>query len=497
MKKTVSLIAIGVLLANIFVMAFDIQSVKARETIYIRADGSIYPLAAPISTADKVTYTFTGSINDSIVVERDNIVVDGIGYVLRGLGNGSGIDLSFRSNVTIKNIEIEHFDYGIYLNHSTKNIINGNIMTAINFEAVRLYESSNNNITGNNIATNVWDGIVLYGSSNNEITKNNLTSNYDGLRLYESLNTSIAENVITNNYHGIFLAFSLNNTIVKNNITANNGNGISLYWSSNENRIVENHIAANSWCGLRLNESSNNLIYHNNFVDNAYQIDTLNSVNVWDGGYPSGGNYWSNSISIDLYEGAYQNETGSDGIGDTQYTIDENNRDNYPLMGLCYNFELMLGRERYHVEVVSNSTVSNLIIGVVLDHFPPYLPFGQMFIEFRVEDTLNTTKFCRVIIPRAVLNGRYIVLIDYEEVPAHELPASNSTHAYLYFIYEHTKQKHDVIIIPEFSTAIILPFFMIMSMLAVVSSRGGFSCASEQKKRRGKPAVSHEVLGLG
>ncbi len=56
------------------------------------------------------------------------------------------------------------------------------------------------------------------------------------------------------------------------------------------------------------------------------------SGNVWDDGYPSGGNYWSNYTGFDLYSGPYQNLTGSDGIGDTNHTIDANNQDGYPLI---------------------------------------------------------------------------------------------------------------------------------------------------------------------
>jgi PKD repeat protein len=54
-------------------------------------------------------------------------------------------------------------------------------------------------------------------------------------------------------------------------------------------------------------------------------------VNVWDDGYPSGGNYWSGYAGVDLYSGPYQNQTGSDGIGDTPYVVGVNNQDHYPL----------------------------------------------------------------------------------------------------------------------------------------------------------------------
>jgi hypothetical protein len=67
-------------------------------------------------------------------------------------------------------------------------------------------------------------------------------------------------------------------------------------------------------------------------VGNAIQIDSYDSANTWDDGYPSGGNYWSDYNGTDLFNGLNQNETGSDGIGDTSYVIDAANQDRYPLM---------------------------------------------------------------------------------------------------------------------------------------------------------------------
>ena len=85
--------------------------------------------------------------------------------------------------------------------------------------------------------------------------------------------------------------------------------------------------------GIILQNCTENRIYHNNFVDNQLQTRLYNSPdNIWDGGYPSGGNYWSDYTGADLYSGSYQDGPGSDGIGDTPYIIDENNVDNYPLI---------------------------------------------------------------------------------------------------------------------------------------------------------------------
>jgi len=73
-------------------------------------------------------------------------------------------------------------------------------------------------------------------------------------------------------------------------------------------------------------------IYHNNFIDNELHIFLQDSnVSRWDNGYPSGGNYWSDLTAHDWCRGKYQNETGSDGIVDVSYKIDETNIDHYPL----------------------------------------------------------------------------------------------------------------------------------------------------------------------
>lgn len=71
----------------------------------------------------------------------------------------------------------------------------------------------------------------------------------------------------------------------------------------------------------------------------------------------SGGNYWGNYTGIDLYRGSFQNETGSDGIGDTPYLIGPGNRDNYPLMDPYYDYDVAVTNLVPSKTVAPNDTI--------------------------------------------------------------------------------------------------------------------------------------------
>lgn len=342
MKKTaLTSFMILCLLSTILLMAlgFNIQPVKAGETIYIRADGSVDPPTANITSADNITYYFTDDNHDSILVERNKIVIDGAGYSVLGTEpffHSKGIDLAGRKNVTLTNMSIGGFYYGIYLNRSSNNDIFGNIM-ANNECGIRLDHSTNNSISRNKITANNGGGIFLWYSSNNRVSGNNVTNNGEGIYLPHSFDNSISGNDVTNNMAGIILVYSSINSISGNNIIAN-GDGIPIH-SSSSNTIFGNDLVANS-DGIFLDDSTGNIIYHNNFLNNTRQVYDFSwdpppvppSRNTWDWGYPSGGNYWSDYAGNDTYSGPYQNETSYDWIGDAPYVIDENNQDNYPLM---------------------------------------------------------------------------------------------------------------------------------------------------------------------
>ncbi|MCJ7635020.1 hypothetical protein MUP77_21845, partial [Candidatus Bathyarchaeota archaeon] len=129
-----------------------------------------------------------------------------------------------------------------------------------------------------------------------------------------------------------------NNNITQNTIESHGRSGISMWYLSNtNNKIISNRIANNVW-GMYISTASNNSIYYNNFINNGtpppyvYIYSANNATNVWDNGYPSGGNHFSPYPFSDIKSGVGQNVTVSDGIADVPYIIDANNRDRYPLM---------------------------------------------------------------------------------------------------------------------------------------------------------------------
>jgi parallel beta-helix repeat protein len=142
--------------------------------------------------------------------------------------------------------------------------------------------------------------------------------------------------------------------------------GVGLYYSSDN--IITNNNLMNNQVGIGCYDSSSNSIFHNNFTDNVAQAYAESSANVWDDGYPLGGNYWSDHKGADNYRGSSQNEPGSDGITDSPRTIDQSNVDHFPLMkpyagshdiGLRAVFSKTIFPSDYNLTVTANVTIVN------------------------------------------------------------------------------------------------------------------------------------------
>jgi len=359
------------------------------DRIYIKASGDVEPASAPISRNGDV-YSLTGNISgnfaDGIVGERNDIILNGMGFTLngKGLANSNGIYLASVSNVTIENISIESFQDGVnqYLSPDC-HIVDTNLFS--NGNGIYYQQASSNTIEGNNITKNSYAGILLDGSNDNNISGNSLT----------------------------------------NTITSNFG-AISLRGSSNDNNIVNNNFVNNTLYGVYIEASYSNNIFHNNFFNNTRQgfVTPDSSGNVWDNGYPSGGNYWSDYAGVDTYSGPNQNLTGSDGMGDTPYTINATTHDidNYPLMNTWNPTEtsIIVKGVPFSVTTATNATITQV------DSTPNNL-------NFTATGAPGSKGYLLIIVPKGANTTELKVFVNGTELTT-PLPliSENGTH---YFIY--------------------------------------------------------------
>jgi parallel beta-helix repeat protein len=284
--------------------------------IYIRSDGTIDPLSAPITRVGDV-YTVTCNMSyfsDSngklffytIEVQKDNIVLDGAGYILKGSYQGfSGIELKERANVTVKNLHFYQCGIGIYMSNSSNNRVEQNVFENCEF------------------------GVCINSRGTKEISSQNVVNR----------NRFLDPKPIRW-YATIGLGDNANNNFVSENIlstAAGNGNTAFRLFNCSNNTFAKNTLL-NYNPIIRL-QGSGNIFHQNNFVNSSTIHDLHNddpqefptpSISKWDEGLK--GNFWND------YEGMDRNR---DGIGDIPFKIDESNVDNHPLMNPTITTEFL------------------------------------------------------------------------------------------------------------------------------------------------------------
>jgi len=291
-------------------------------------------------------------------------------------------------------------------------------------------------------------GISISSTGHCNISGNHIVENEVGV--YGSpKNTSISNNAITNNRIGVAIDPGATcNAISRNHLI---GNTVSMhFYYANSNNISKNNMT-NNWRSITLGYSRNNRFYHNNFFNNTKQILIFPSTyaNFWDNGLE--GNYWDNYTSVD---------SNYDGIGDSPFILDVDNTDNFPLMGAFSEFDIT---SEYSIQAICNFTISDF-------------QFNGTAISFDVSGEAGTLGFCRICIPKVLMNETYRVFVDGTEILSAPLPlpCSNDTHNYMYFNYTHSTQE--IVIIVEFPSFLILPLFMIATLLAIIVYKENISC---------------------
>jgi len=348
--------------------------------IYIRNDGSIEPATAPIERTGSLYKLTDNIILYTIEIQRDNIVLDGSGYLIQGNASWMGYDsgnngvvVAGRENVTITHLNIAQCYASVrvsnssYISIADNNFINGTTTgIAIKDSSLVLIES--NNFTG------IYGPGILCNGTDNTIRGNTLTDGAYGIDLEGS------SNLISDNRIEILLPIRLDradsNIIAGNEISGpapslthwpdrddnfTGNEGIALFRDCSNNIIFANNITGFVNQAIRITDGSNNTVYGNYMANNQFAIalggmgDPVNNtfyVNTFTADSCKvqindvDGTFWDNG-TIGNYWGDYTGtDSNGDGIGDAPYIVNGfkwdndvdgfvsfvSGQDNYPLM---------------------------------------------------------------------------------------------------------------------------------------------------------------------
>jgi parallel beta-helix repeat protein len=331
---------------------------------------------------------------------------------VRLTGDAGYVAIVNSTNVNIANMTLSDNFSGILLAYTNSSVIR-NVNCTRNVQGIRLVNSHNITITRSLLTFNEWSGISLEPATTCKIYSNKFKFNVHAL--YLSISPYILQ--VKTRFNQVFL-----------NEFSNNSVGIYLD-EVDLNEFYNNNFDWNN-VAIKVDEASNNLVFHNNFLNNAKNVDFVatsfsNVTNVWDKGYPFGGNFWLNLNETDNYKGASQNTAGSDGIMDQPYSIGFNNIDRYPLFFPTIPILMDQLNEENPFEI------SGFFSDVFNFSFNPSAPYP--YIEFKIVAHI-TCNFCRVGIPRNLLwaeEDKWVILLNGSEAIFEAYSSNNYT--FLFF----------------------------------------------------------------
>ena len=319
------------------------NSQLAPSTIIVPDDFSSISAAIGNASAGDTILVRSGTYFENPIIDKSLSLQgeDAGKTVVVGTGGsvGASVFTIDADNVNLSGFTITSANYSASANYAYGVTIEGNKCTITGNNIENTYSGifgsvqfSSAIISQNNITGNHKNGINFYGGFNNTISENNITGNVGSALVIEGYSDNITGNNLTQNNIGIGLDASYS-IIFRNNITNNLNSGIYLTGSNN---IISANYFANNKYGIysvpSFGVSTNNTITHNDFLNNnqnAFSTSPSN-IQIWDEGYPLGGNYWSD------YQTVYPKgtEIGNSGIMNLPYVICANNTDKNPLMSL-------------------------------------------------------------------------------------------------------------------------------------------------------------------
>jgi parallel beta-helix repeat protein len=243
-----------VLMIPLFLLPSFAPAEAANPKVYILADGSVQGTSSIQRNGD--VYTLVGDIAGPLIVQKDNVVIDGAGHTLVG-GNGRGIVLADRHDVTLKNARVT-LDGGYIINVESatdcaliRNTLIGTpqpipglpppTSPLIGPIAINFLHSQNITVKDNTI-TNFFYALSLDASEGHTITGNTLTDGILGIAIENTSDCVFRNNHLRNCSFSVstFQGGDLSNDLDSSNTV--NGQPI-YYWVNTKDRTVPSDAA--------------------------------------------------------------------------------------------------------------------------------------------------------------------------------------------------------------------------------------------------------------
>ena len=306
------------------------------------------------------------------VIGADHITVSGAGHGITGNSTGNGIELSGRTNVTIRDLSICNFTNGIFMETTVYSTVHN--VTATNNRGtggcgIYFSGANGNTISECEASGNAFTGLYMEsGSTHNNVTNCTANSNwYYGIVLWSSSNNNTLQNsTVSDNERGIALGYSNANAIHNNTLRNNSLYGLEMQQPSNNNAVSNNAIDNNEQYGIYIGTHgsyySGNRIIGNTITNNNYGLYTMNATNTT----IEGNCITNNSHGLRLEESAHNLIVGNtietySGTGISLYHNSPHNRvqQNKVSGGESYSGNIGISLDWAHHTVLTGNRVAN------------------------------------------------------------------------------------------------------------------------------------------
>lgn len=407
MRKSMVFVLLFIL-GSAIIFCCRVPNLRADVTIYIRSDGSIDPVTAPIAQSG-LTYFLTDNVSGTLVIQRSyivftsgrffagNISISALNNVtLTNIKLSGGIGISNSENITLRNAMVSTgVGFGAsnsvvqnltMQTHSmtisgSKNMIIENHLTGHGGPGgnpLLKLDEANDNIVANNTITNsggsgIWS-VILRDSSNNQVCRNVISGADIGLRLDSSY----------------FVWPTSNDNIISENNITDNGNGIIVYGGAGNNFTFNNiihdqqGIMLSTYGYTESGARTGNIISHNRVINNTRDgIIVLDPNNTIDDNVVGYRYYSGNGISLassgNSVAGNNVTEDGSFGI---QLSSFNNTLRNNRITNSNHSFELLCSGNlsNFINDVDASNTIDGKPIYYWIGHHNATIPSNAGYV---------------------------------------------------------------------------------------------------------------------